>query len=546
MIKDLVSIVIPTYNDEKHLTKALDDMVNQTYRPIEIIIVDDGSTDDTPNILAYYESQYDFIKVYTKEHGNIAGPGAALNYGHKFAQGEFQTWVSSDDRKFPHMIETLVNFLKKNRDIELVVSAFISDYLKGIWRSVTPSNKYPKGYEIQTCPVFENGTKLSKEEFFVDEWTSINESACHMGVNYMYTKKLKDKCGEYLLIPGEDYYMEVLMSLNSRVGYIDEVLGTHKCPEDALSVMNRSCVAEANVLTRQLINHNYIHWHLSKIPKVANFYWGSEKMSFLRYMTIHSFKTLNPDWSVKIYVPKNFVKEKLWEDKFHQSDTVDYHQEYDYFDKLKKDFAVKIIEVDIDTKQFGETLSEAQKSDYFRWALLYQSGGFWFDMDIVFIKPMSKIYFNDKINNVVDTVVCIDPNHGNFIGVLSSHGNKNPYYRSLIEMCKTKEMVNEYQSLGAPMINTKYHNIEIIRNFFKNLRVINLDTSTFYFYNFLNLHKIYDQNNYELLPNNAIGVHWYGGHPVSQKWNNTLNHKNYKRYDNTLISAIKETYNDII
>ena len=60
MIKDLVSIVIPTYNDDKHLSKALDDMVNQTYRPIEVIIVDDGSTDDTPDILAYYESQYDF------------------------------------------------------------------------------------------------------------------------------------------------------------------------------------------------------------------------------------------------------------------------------------------------------------------------------------------------------------------------------------------------------------------------------------------------------------------------------------------------------
>jgi len=78
----------------------------------------------------------------------------------------------------------------------------------------------------------------------------------------MFTTRLKDECGEFLTIPGEDYYMSVLMGLYSRVGYLDDCLGTHRSPPDSMSIENRNCVAEANQRTWNLIDINYNQYHL--------------------------------------------------------------------------------------------------------------------------------------------------------------------------------------------------------------------------------------------------------------------------------------------
>ena len=119
MIKDLVTVVIPTYNDAAYLKKAIDGILKQTYKKFELLIVNDGSTDNTEKILSEYEKKDKRIKVFNKENG---GTGSALNYGFSKANGEFGTWVSSDDSKEETYLEDLVNFLIKNRDIEFVCS----------------------------------------------------------------------------------------------------------------------------------------------------------------------------------------------------------------------------------------------------------------------------------------------------------------------------------------------------------------------------------------------------------------------------------------
>jgi glycosyltransferase involved in cell wall biosynthesis len=143
MIKDLVSIVVPTYNDAPYLKDAITDLLRQTYKNIEIIIVNDGSTDSTESILAEIQSQNSNVTVVNKQNG---GTGSALNAGFAIAKGEFGTWVSSDDRKSEFLVEKLVNFLKANRDVEYVVSSFYSQYLKSNFRSWIPSENTPKGY----------------------------------------------------------------------------------------------------------------------------------------------------------------------------------------------------------------------------------------------------------------------------------------------------------------------------------------------------------------------------------------------------------------
>lgn len=92
MIK--VSVVIPIYNTEKYLSKCLDSLVNQTLKEIEIICVNDGSTDNSGQILKKYQEQYPNIKIV--EQNNLK-QGAARNNGVNHAQGEYIGYVDSDD-----------------------------------------------------------------------------------------------------------------------------------------------------------------------------------------------------------------------------------------------------------------------------------------------------------------------------------------------------------------------------------------------------------------------------------------------------------------
>ena len=90
-----VSIIIPVYNVEKYIKKCLDSLVNQTLEDIEIIVVNDGSPDNSQKIIDKYVKKYpDKVKSYIKENG---GQGSARNYGVKCATGEYIGFVDSDD-----------------------------------------------------------------------------------------------------------------------------------------------------------------------------------------------------------------------------------------------------------------------------------------------------------------------------------------------------------------------------------------------------------------------------------------------------------------
>ena len=104
--KNLVSIIIPIYNSEKYLNRCLSSITEQTYSNIEIVLIDDGSTDDSRSICLDWKSKDDRILVFSKENG---GQGSARNYGIKVASGEYIVFVDSDDYIHPQMIEVLIH-----------------------------------------------------------------------------------------------------------------------------------------------------------------------------------------------------------------------------------------------------------------------------------------------------------------------------------------------------------------------------------------------------------------------------------------------------
>jgi glycosyltransferase involved in cell wall biosynthesis len=117
---NLVSIVLPVYNGSEFLKDSIDSVLNQTYRPIELIIVNDGSTDKTESIIKLYQNS---VEVIVLKQTNKGLP-VALTNGFEQAQGEFWTWTSADNLMEPNMIDTLVAKLKSNKETGMVYSDY--------------------------------------------------------------------------------------------------------------------------------------------------------------------------------------------------------------------------------------------------------------------------------------------------------------------------------------------------------------------------------------------------------------------------------------
>jgi len=110
-----VSIIIPVYNEEKYLEESLKSAINQTYPNIEIIAINDGSTDKSLEILRKYSSK---IKIFSKKNGGLA---SALNAGIKAAEGEWIKYLSADDIMYPQAIEELISEAKKLKDKKNII-----------------------------------------------------------------------------------------------------------------------------------------------------------------------------------------------------------------------------------------------------------------------------------------------------------------------------------------------------------------------------------------------------------------------------------------
>jgi glycosyltransferase involved in cell wall biosynthesis len=116
-----VSIVLPTHNREALLPGALESCLKQTFRDLEVIIVDDGSTDGTATVAARLAAGDPRVKVVTQSN---AGLPSALNRGFAEARGEFLTWTSDDNRYHPTAIEAMVENLERNPECGLVYTDF--------------------------------------------------------------------------------------------------------------------------------------------------------------------------------------------------------------------------------------------------------------------------------------------------------------------------------------------------------------------------------------------------------------------------------------
>ena len=108
----LVSVIIPIYNIEDYLSACLDSIVNQTYKNLEILAIDDGSTDDSNKIAKMYAAKDSRVTVLRKENGGLS---EARNYGYSHCHGDYVAFIDGDDYVSKYYIETLIDAISSSR-----------------------------------------------------------------------------------------------------------------------------------------------------------------------------------------------------------------------------------------------------------------------------------------------------------------------------------------------------------------------------------------------------------------------------------------------
>ena len=141
LAKPLVSIIIPTYNRAELIGETIDSIISQTYKNWECIIVDDGSTDHTAEVIENYCNKDTRIKYYVRKKKYMAGGNGARNYGFDLSKGEYVQWFDSDDIMLPNKInDDVQEAIKYNLDF-VISSGYSSNFnLKNLRKKVITIN----------------------------------------------------------------------------------------------------------------------------------------------------------------------------------------------------------------------------------------------------------------------------------------------------------------------------------------------------------------------------------------------------------------------
>lgn len=169
MNDNLISIIIPVYNVEKYLKKCINSVISQSYKNIEILLVDDGSTDKSGIILDEYAKKDARIKVYHKKNEGLS---SARNYGLKKCKGMYVCFVDSDDFVSKCMLENLLNNLLETKSDISVCG------IKCFYDGDTISEQFTHEYFV-----YNNKEALLK---MIDYKSGVSPNA----VNKMYKRKL--------------------------------------------------------------------------------------------------------------------------------------------------------------------------------------------------------------------------------------------------------------------------------------------------------------------------------------------------------------------
>jgi len=177
----LVSIIIPTYNRAPIIGETLDSILVQTYGNWECIVVDDGSTDNTSEILQSYIDKDSRFHYYHRPKRKLKGPSSCRNYGFNKSRGEFVNFLDSDDFYFPNTLEKIINIFGSNDDAIVSKIDFIDFHTKTFLRqNIIKSTNIIEEFFVEkinyyVCGPLWRKSFLKKQKYLFDEEIGIGD-----------------------------------------------------------------------------------------------------------------------------------------------------------------------------------------------------------------------------------------------------------------------------------------------------------------------------------------------------------------------------------
>jgi hypothetical protein len=280
------------------------------------------------------------------------------------------------------------------------------------------------------------------------------------------------------------------------------------------------------------------------IPKRIFFYWSGNNLSWMRYMTLYSFRKYNPDWEVVLYLSDNNNREKTWH-SVEEQDFINYNG-INYLSRVEElNIKIEKVEFPSELRDKFVNISPVHESDLFRYYQLYKSGGFYCDMDVLFFRSMNPFY-EKIVNDNIDTVLYQCPEFL-AIGFLGSSVD-NPFYRDLFYYGINNFNTLDYQSLGVDLIYKMYHGnraqayvINNISKRYPSLKIHSIPSELVYYFDWTKIDYNFTNNVYvNKFPKESIGYHWFGGSKTSQNHNNIMNEENFREFTTTFTAIAKK------
>ena len=283
-----ISVIVPIYNQEKYLAQCMRSIQNQTLKDIEILCVDDGSTDATPGILRNLAAKDSRIHIFTRSN---AGPGVARNLGMEHAIGEYITFLDSDDVFKPDMLEKLYEKAKADDADVVVCRAESLNAESGLCQPMQWSihdKLLPSFMPFSSLDVKKNFFKA----FIWWPWDKIYKKS-HidaLGLRYQELRSTEDL-----------YFVCVAVLSAQRISYIQDVLVQHRIGISTSVSRNRENswdhFSKALFALREYLCKNGIYQHFQQdfINYCLNFsLWHVETLHDKSYIKL--YRTLKHKW----------------------------------------------------------------------------------------------------------------------------------------------------------------------------------------------------------------------------------------------------------
>ena len=207
-----VSVIMPIYNAYDYLVPAMDSVLDQTLREIELICVDDGSTDSSYEIIKEYQKQDPRVRIITETN---AGPALARNNGLKRARGEYIAFLDADDFFEPTLLEELYK-LAKEKDLDIA----ITDYDLYINRKATFEVPIPAEHE----EIYANGRLTSKNKDPDTIFLSTNGAVWNKLFRRSFITEKQLQFLSDVKIYEDVYFVATALSFAGRIGKVEKTL----------------------------------------------------------------------------------------------------------------------------------------------------------------------------------------------------------------------------------------------------------------------------------------------------------------------------------